>query len=97
METVEELTVAYAEDGEELVREVAKHVLTKGAWATVAYLYHDRDRKTGDFGPSKITVRRYRKMSGVYRQQSKFNVSSMKQAGELRDLFDRWVKESAEK
>ena len=92
METVDELTVAYEENGEEVVKELDKHVLTKGAWATVAYVYQDRDRKTNDFGPPKITVRRYRKMKGVYRQQSKFNVSSMKQATELGELFAAWVK-----
>ena len=96
METVDDLTVTYSEGEDELVREVDKHVLTKGAWATVAFLYQDKDRKTGEFGPTKITIRRYKKMGGVYRQQSKFNISSMKQARELSELFTRWATEVEE-
>jgi hypothetical protein len=96
METVDDLTVTWMEGEDELVRELDKHVLTKGAWATVAFLYQDKDRKTGEFGPSKITVRRYKKMSGVYRQQSKFNISSIKQARELAALLERWANEATD-
>ena len=63
-ETVDELTVEYMEGEEMTVKELDKVVLTKGAWATLLYRYQDLDRKTGDFGPEKYTIRRYKKRNG---------------------------------
>ena len=95
-ETVDELTVAYEEDGYEIVRELGKEVLSKGAWATVAYVYQDWDGRKEEYSKPKITIRRYRKMKGSYRQQSKFNVSSMKQARHLATMFTQWADEHEE-
>ena len=66
-ETVDELTVEYMEGDEMTVKELDKIVLTKGAWATLMFRYKDLDRKSGDFGPDKYTIRRYQKRNGEYR------------------------------
>ncbi|WP_289283581.1 hypothetical protein, partial [Methylophaga sp. UBA5088] len=63
-ETVDELTVEYHEGDTMTVKELDKVILTKGAWATVMFRYQDLDRKTGDFGPDKYTIRRYQKRNG---------------------------------
>ena len=76
-ETIDELTIQYEEDGKILRKEVAKEVLSKGAWATIMYLYQDLDRKTGEYGPRKISIRRYQKRDGTFQQRSKFEVSSL--------------------
>ena len=36
---VSDLTISYFEDGQEVVKELNKEVLSKGAWATVIYRY----------------------------------------------------------
>ncbi len=69
-ETVDELTVTYQEGDVTTVKELDKVVLTKGAWATVMFRYQDLDRKTGEFGPDKYTIRRYQKRNGEYGQRS---------------------------
>jgi hypothetical protein len=89
-QTVDELTVQYEEDGNVLVQETAKEVLTKGTWATVMFRYRDRDRKTGELGPEKVTIRRYKKVGGAYRAQSKFNISGEKQAKEVAAVLTKW-------
>lgn len=89
-QTVDELTVQYEEGGEVLVKETAKEVLSKGAWATVMFKYRDRDRKTGEFGPEKVTIRRYKKVAGQYRSQSKFNISGEKQAKQVAETLLGW-------
>ncbi len=89
-ETVDELTVQYEEDGKVLVKEVSKEVLTKGAWATVMYKYQDMNKASGEYGPEKVTIRRYKKVSGVYRGQSKFNISGEKQAKQVAEVLGRW-------
>ncbi|MBN2231894.1 MAG: hypothetical protein JW781_03615 [Deltaproteobacteria bacterium] len=90
-EHVDDLTVAYEEDGIELVRELDKQVLSKGAWATVIYRYREWNPRTEDFGPEKYTIRRYQKRSGVYQQKSKFNISSRDQARAIIDALERWT------
>jgi len=92
-ETVDELTVEYHEGEEMTVKELDKVVLTKGAWATVMYRYQDLDRKTGDFGPEKYTIRRYQKRNGEYSQRSKFNISSRDQASQIIDALTKWTNE----
>ncbi len=94
--TVEELTIQYEEDGQVLVKELDKEILTKGAWSTVLYKYRELDKKSGEFGPVRFSIRRYRKMSGTYRPQSKFTVSSKDQARKIIEIFSRWVEEDEE-
>ena len=55
-ESVEELTIRYEEDGKLLRKELEKHVLSKGSWTTIMFLYQDLDRKSGEFGPAKILM-----------------------------------------
>lgn len=92
-ETVDELTVTYNEGDVMTVKELDKVVLTKGAWATVMYRYQDLDRKTGEFGPDKYTIRRYQKRNGEYSQRSKFNISSRDQAQQIIDALIRWTQD----
>ena len=92
-ETVDELTVEYLEGEEMTVKELDKVVLTKGAWATLMYRYQDLDRKTGDFGPEKYTIRRYQKRNGEYSQRSKFSISSKDQAKSIIQTLTKWTSE----
>jgi len=92
-ETVDELTVEYMEGDEMTVKELDKIVLTKGAWATLLYRYQDLDRKTGDFGADKYTIRRYQKRNGEYSQRSKFNISSKDQATKIVAALSTWIED----
>ena len=88
---VEDITIDYEEDGILVVKELDKKVLTKGAWSTIIFKYQDWDRKKEIYGPEKFTIRRYRKMSGNYQQQSKFNISSVAQAENIIDALKSWI------
>lgn len=92
-ETVDELTVEYHEGDVMTVKELDKVVLTKGAWATLMFRYQDLDRKTGEFGPDKYTIRRYQKRNGEYNQRSKFNISSRDQASQIVAALTKWTNE----
>ncbi len=96
-ETVEELTVNYEEEGVLLCKEIEKHVLTKGAWATVLFLYKDYNRRDEEYGPLKVTIRRYQKRSGNYTPRSKFNISSMAQAQKIIETLQEWMPEEEAK
>lgn len=93
--TVEELTVTYEENGVETVKELDKKVLTKGAWATVIYRYKEWNRAKEEYSEDKYTIRRYQKRDGEYQQKSKFNISSTKQAQEIIEALEGWVKEAS--
>jgi len=92
-ETVDELTIDYIEDGIKVVKELDKVVLSKGAWATIIYRYQDWDRRKGEYGPDRYTIRRYQKRNGEYQQRSKFNISSREQAKNIIDALQKWVEE----
>lgn len=92
-ETVDDITMNYFENDQQLVRELDKYVLTKGAWSTILFKYQDWDRQKNDFGPVKFSVRRYQKREGSYRPKSKFNISSVDQAKKLIDGLQKWIDE----
>ena len=50
-EMVDEISVNYEEDGVLLCKELDRYVLSKGAWATLMFLYQDLNRQSGEFGP----------------------------------------------
>lgn len=92
-ETIEEVSYNYEDEGKLVRKEIKKEILTKGAWATVMFLYHELDRKTEQWGSPKVAIVRFKKSSGVYRKQSSFNISSEKQARQIVDVIQRWYEE----
>lgn len=93
---LDELTVQYEDDGVILVRELKKAVLSRGAWATIMFLYQDLDRKTGSYKSSKVSIRRYKKNKGRYIFQNKFNISSERQARQICEVIETWFGPSTE-
>ncbi len=93
VEQVDDLSVHYEEGGQVVVEELDKVILSRGAWATVLFKFREWSRSKEDFGPVKYTIRRYQKRNGVYRQQSKFNISSKDQAAKICEALQRWAQE----
>ena len=91
--TVEELTINYSEDGIEVVKELDKVVLSKGAWSTVMYRFQEWNRTKETYGPEKFSIRRYQKRNGEYQAKSKFNISSKDQAKAIIEALSRWTEE----
>lgn len=89
-EKIDDITIDYFQDDVQVVKEVDKVVLTRGSWTTIMFLYQDLDNNTSEFGPSKVSIRRYQKRNGAFRQQSKFNISSAKQAKSISDVLLKW-------
>ena len=92
-ETFAELTIDYEENGIKLVKQLDKQVLSKGAWTTIIYKYQDWNKSQEEYGPVKFTIRRYRKINGRYKKQTKFNISSIKQAGQIVEILSEWLNE----
>jgi hypothetical protein len=89
--TADELTVSYTENGVEIVQELDKEILSKGAWTTILFRYRDWDRAKGEYGPEKFTIRRYQKRGGEYLPKAKFNISSRDQAKQIIVALQRWL------
>ena len=92
-ETADEITITYEEDGQVLVKEIDKEILSSGAWATIVFRYQDLDKAKGEYGPDKFTIRRYQKRDGQYQAKSKFNISSTAQAKKLIEVLNKWTQE----
>jgi hypothetical protein len=92
-ETIDELTIQYEEGGRVLRQQLDKEVLSKGSWTTIMFLYQDLDRKSGDYGPHKVSIRRFQKREGVYLQRGKFEISSVAQARAICHKIHDWFPE----
>lgn len=95
-ETIDDITIRYEENGVLVVEELDKEILTRGAWTTILFRYRQYDAQKQDYGKEQYSIRRYRKMRGEFRQQSKFNISSSKQARQILETLTRWLEESGE-
>jgi hypothetical protein len=89
----DELTIKYSEGGIDIVKELDKEVLSKGAWTTVVFRYQDWDPRKEEYSKDKYSIRRYQKRNGEYQQKSKFNISSPDQARQLIDALNRWMED----
>ena len=92
--TIDEISINYEEDGVLVVKELDREVLTRGAWTTIIFRYQQWDRKSDGYGPDRFTLRRYRKIHDEYRQQSKFNISSVDQARKIIAALQKWTQAS---
>lgn len=91
-EDVSDITIAYEEDGIQVVEELDREVISKGgAWVTILFKYHQWEARQNGYGNDRYTIRRYRKLNGEYRQQNKFNISSPDQARKLIETLERWI------
>ncbi|MBC7230661.1 MAG: hypothetical protein H5T74_09770 [Actinobacteria bacterium] len=88
---IDDITINYEEEGVQVVRELDRVVLSRGAWATVIFRYRQWEQTKGDYGPDRFTIRRYRKMNDEYRQQAKFNISSVEQAKRIVEALSAWI------
>jgi hypothetical protein len=88
---VKDITVNYEENGILLVKELDKEILSKGSWATVMFKYQQWEAANQCYGPVLYTIRRYRKRNDDYRQQSKFNISSIEQAKKIIGTLRQWI------
>ena len=88
----EEPTVALCDmdTGEEIIKELDKAILSKGAWQTMMFLCQEKNQKTGEFGEPKVYLRRYQKQSGMYKARSKFNISGKAQAEAIIENLKKW-------
>ena len=90
-ETIDEITIAFSENGTETTKELDKQVLSKGAWTTIMFKYQDWDNGKNEYGPVKYSIRRYQKRNNQYWQKSKFNISSSDQAQKIIDILSGWL------
>jgi len=88
---VDDMTINYQEGDDLIIKELDKEILSKGAWATIIFKYQDWHREKRAYGPARFTIRRYRKVGGEYRQQSKFNISSKDQAEKIILALKKWI------
>ncbi|HID02532.1 MAG TPA: hypothetical protein EYP18_04910 [Desulfobacterales bacterium] len=88
---VNDITIQYEEEGQVLVKEIDKDILTKGAWATIIFRYQNWSRAKEEFAKEMFTIRRYQKRNGEYMPKSKFNISSAEQAKKIIATLEKWV------
>lgn len=91
--TIDDITIEYVDNDVVTCKELAKEILTRGAWTTILFKYQDWDKKKEAYGPVKFSIRRYQKRNDEYWQKSKFNISSVDQANKIIDSLQTWIKD----
>jgi len=89
-ENINDITVVYEDEGEVLVEELDKVILTRGAWTSILFRYRERDRQSGTFGPPKATLRRYQKHNGLFKKRDAINLSA-EAARALVGTLEQWL------
>ena len=79
-ENIDDIHIEYVEDDVVIIKENEKHVLSRGSWTTIMFLYQELDKKTGSLDLKRFQSDVTKKEMVFIRQQSKFNISSAKQA-----------------
>jgi hypothetical protein len=92
-ENIDDLTISFYQDDRNVLKEIKKKVLTRGNWTTIMFLFQELNKKTNEYEAPKVSIRRYQKRGGIYKQQSKFNISSAKQAREIASILTDWFPE----
>jgi len=92
---LESVTIEYQEDGKQLVKVLDKRILSKGTWATIAFLFQEWDNSAEEFKPPKVRLVRYKKTNGRYLPQGKFNISGLDQALKIASVLQEWFKEQS--
>ena len=90
-ETIDDLTIAFSEEGTEKTKELDKHILSRGAWTTIMFRYQEWDNKIQDFGPIKFSIRRFQKRNDKYWLKSKFTISRDDQARKIIEVLKGWL------
>src|ERR1700749_2332702 len=90
-DALDELAYDQEVDGVVVGGELYRAVLARGSWATVMFLYEERERRTGAFGAPRMAVVRFQKWRGGWRKHAAFNVVGAEQARELLAVFERWT------
>jgi hypothetical protein len=93
-QTINDLTIEYKEGDLISTKELDKVILTKGAWCTIIFRFQNWDARKQTYGPEQYTIRRYQKKADVYKQRSKFNISSQEQALKIIDALTQWTQKS---
>ena len=90
--TIDEITINFTdEDGQQIIKELDKVVLSRGAWSTILFLYSEWDRRNQKWSAPKARIDRFQKKNGEYRSQSKFKFTSANQAQMIIDVFQSWI------
>lgn len=94
--TIDEITIDYIDDdGQQIIKQLDKQVLSKGAWTTIMFLFVEWDRRKKCWGAPKARIDRFQKKNGEYHSQSKFKFTSAKQAKQIIDVFQSWMDSGA--
>ena len=94
--TIDEISIDYFdENGQQIIKQLDKQVLSKGAWTTIMFLFVEWDRRKNAWSAPKACIDRFQKKNGEYRTQSKFKFTSAKQAKQIMNVFQGWMDSGA--
>lgn len=89
-ESIDDLTVQFEENGQTIVNELDKVVLSKGLWTTILFRYQVWQPEKNAFGPDMFVIRRY-KSPAASTAAVQVTISSAEQARKIVDALSGWI------
>ena len=98
---LDELSYDVEQDGVLIRRELERVISTKGAWATVMFLYEDRDVVAGGdvssapWKSAKVAILRLQKVGDGYKKTAGFTLGGAKEARTMANTLLGWFEEKS--
>jgi hypothetical protein len=80
------------DDGDAVVEELGREVISEGRWAVVAYLVRAKDGEGAWRGPF-LWLHRYQKVSQGWKLASRFRTTEPRQLAKLAAALQKWAQE----
>ena len=91
MEDLDDIRWDWEEDGVQVRRELGRRTWQHGGWATVMFLFEERDRAAPDeWKPPQVAIVRFQKARGVWRKHAAWNLTGADEARAVAATLVGW-------
>jgi hypothetical protein len=91
MEELDDIRWDWEEDGQQVRRELGRQTWQHGGWATVMFLFEERDRAEPErWKPPQVAIVRFQKTRGVWRKHAMWNLHGADEAREVAATLRGW-------
>lgn len=91
MEDLDDIRWDWEEDGEQVRRELGRRTWQRGGWATIAFLFQERDRADRtQWQPPQVAIVRFQKTRGLWRKHAAWTLDGADEARALAATLTEW-------
>ena len=89
IEDLRDLCIDREEEGELVVKQEELVILSEGQWPVVAIVYRQWEKQRGGLGEPRLSLRRFKRLRGGYKQECVVNLTTREAISLLREVLER--------